>query len=204
MGNIDFNTYIITDDNTPLDKQLFYLKKLKTYKYKDEIAIQIRFNEQSDESISIFIKELLSANLKIKLIINNRFDLMQKYNLDGVHFKDNDNYKKIDFKNYEKKIFIKSTHSIESILDAQLFKIDAVTYGPVFDTPSKRKFGKANGYEKIKNNFSNFNIPVFALGGIDLTNIKELKPYFTGIAAIRLFINENIVENLNKRREEWK
>jgi len=204
MDNISFNTYIITDDNTPIEKQLFHLKKLKTYKYKNDLAIQIRFNKQSDDNVSFFIEELLKENLGIKLIVNNRIDLMNKYKLDGVHFKDNDTYKKIDLKKYKNKIFIKSTHSIDSIIDAEKFNLDAVTYGPIFDTPSKRKFGKPNGYELIKTNYSKLNIPVFALGGINLDNIKELKAYFTGIAAIRLFINENIIDNLNKRREIWK
>ena len=204
MAHIKFNTYIITDDFTPLDLQLSYLKKLKHYKYKDEIAIQIRFNHQKEQNIIKFIKELKQELNDITLIINNSISIMEELDLDGVHLKENIDLENINIEKYHKKnkIIMKSTHSLKSIKNAESFNLDAITYGPVFDTPSKRKFGKPNGYELIKNN--KFDMDIFALGGINMDNIAELKDYFYGLAAIRLFMNNNIINNLNKRRELWK
>jgi len=202
MDNVNFNTYIITSDDISLKSQFKYLKKLKNYKYREELAIQIRFNKLSDKEITRFSKELKEELNDIKILINNRVDLMTKCYLDGVHFKDDN--KNIEIKKYQKqgKIFLKSTHSLQSIKDAQRLTLDAITYGPIFETPSKLKYGKPNGYELIKNN--DFKIPIFALGGLNLNNIAELKKYFYGVSAIRLFINEDIIKNLNKRREIWK
>jgi len=204
MANIKFNTYIITSDDISLKKQLLYLKKLKNYKYKKEIAIQIRFNYQTEKTIIDFIRELQSELSDIRLIINNSISIMDKLDLDGVHLKENINLENLDIKKYQNnnKLILKSTHSIESIKNAEKFNLDAITYSPIFDTPSKRKYGKPNGYELIKNN--KFNVPIFALGGINMDNLAELKGYFHGIAAIRMFINENIVNNLMEVKKIWK
>jgi thiamine-phosphate pyrophosphorylase len=204
MDNINFNTYIITSDDLPLLEQLNYLKKLNNYKYKSEIAIQIRFNNQSNQNIIDFIKELKKELYDIRLIVNNSINVMENLELDGVHLKEKENLNNIDIKRYQKegKLILKSTHSLKSIKEAEEFGLNAITYGPVFYTPSKKIYGEPNGYELIKNN--EFRIPIFALGGINMNNIKELKHYFYGIAAIRLFINENIIENLYKRRNLWK
>ena len=204
MANIKFNTYIITSDDIPLKKQLIYLKKLKNYKYKKEIAIQIRFNAQTESTIIDFIQELQRELSDICLIINNSTSIMDKLDLDGVHLKENINLEDIDIKKYQNngKLILKSTHSLKSIKKAEEFDLNAITYSPVFDTPSKRKYGKPNGYELIKNN--KFNIAILALGGINMDNIGELKRYFHGIGAIRMFINENIINNIMEVKKIWK
>lgn len=204
MANINFNFYIITSDDISLEKQLLYLKKLKNYKYKKEIAIQIRFNTQSEQTIIAFIKKLQMELSDIRLIINNSISIMNNLDLDGVHLKESVNLENIDIEKYQNngKLILKSTHSLESIKNAEKFNLDAITYSPIFDTPSKRIYGKPNGYELIKNN--KFNIPIFALGGINMDNIMELRGYFYGVSAIRMFINENIINNLMELRKIWK
>lgn len=204
MDDIIFNTYIITSDEISLNSQLSYLKKLKTYKYRDEIAIQIRFNNKNEQTIMDFIKELKREISDIRLIVNNSITIMNKMDIDGVHLKENINLEKINIKKYQKnkKLILKSTHSLESIKTAEKYGLNAITYGPVFDTPSKRKYGSPNGYELIK--YNKFKIPVFALGGVNMNNISELKNYFHGIGAIRMFMNNEIIENLYKRRNLWK
>ncbi len=198
-----FKIYIITSDDIPTQKQKTYLQKLKNYPFKKNIGIQFRFNNLSNQEIEDFIISVKPSLFGIKLLVNNNINLMEKLNLDGVHLKD----LPINFslKKYQKqqKIILKSTHSLNSILEAQSLGFNGVTYGPIFDTPSKRKYGKPNGYNLLKEN--NFKIPVFSLGGINKDNIKELKNYFYGIAGIRFFINNDIIENLEyTRRILWK
>jgi len=204
MAYIDFSIYIITSDNLPLKEQLFFLKKLKYYRYKNDIAVQIRFNNESENIIMDFAKELKRELSDIRLIINNSVSIMNKLDLDGVHLKENVNLVSMDIKKYQNndKLILKSTHSLESVKNAEKYGLDAITYGPVFDTPSKRQYGKPNGYELIKNN--KFNIPVFALGGINMDNIHELKEYFHGLGAIRLFMNKDIIKNITEVGKLWK
>jgi len=204
MGNIKFKIYIITDYDIPLNLQMHYLKKLSICKYPDDIAIQIRL-KQKEDIITDFTKELKRSLGNIRIILNESISLMKKTNADGVHLKENSNLENINTAEFKKegKLILKSTHSELSINEAVKHKIDAITYGPVFKTPSKLKYGRPNGYELMKKN--KFNIPIFALGGINIDNVKEIKDYFYGFAGIRMFINDDIIKNIETLRSiVWK
>jgi len=191
--------YVITNSEISVEKQLQYFRKLKGLKNKD-IIIQMRMPHLEEAELHYFIKttkEILPKSIKI--LINNRIDLMEKFDLDGVHFKDNNI--NMNLKNYKNKgkIFAKSTHSINSIEDAISNNIDFVTYGPIFYTKSKERYGNPIGFEALRN--KNLKIPIFALGGIDLNSINNLPSnLFYGVGAIKLFSNDDIIKNIIKTR----
>ena len=61
-------------------------------------------------------------------------------------------------------------------------------FGPVYDTPSKRTFGPAQGIARLSEVCRAVRIPVIAIGGLTEENAPEaLKAGAAGIAAIRLF-----------------
>jgi thiamine-phosphate diphosphorylase len=193
--------YIITNSEISVEKQLQFFKKLKDLKNQD-VIIQIRMPHLEESELYYFIentKKTLPKNIKI--LINNRIDLMEKFDLNGVHFKDKDI--NIDLKIYkdEGKIFAKSTHSISSIENAIDNNIDFVTYGPIFYTKSKEIYGDPIGFEALIN--KNLKIPIFALGGIDSNTINYLPSnLFYGVGAIKLFSNNNIIKNIIKIRRK--
>jgi len=66
---------------------------------------------------------------------------------------------------------------------------DYVTFGPIFFTPSKARFGEPVGLSRLANAAKEFKIPIFALGGMDATNAAScIASGASGIAAIRLFM----------------
>ncbi|MCS6886083.1 MAG: thiamine phosphate synthase [Acidobacteriota bacterium] len=81
-----------------------------------------------------------------------------------------------------------STHSLEEAIEADRGGADYVLLGPVFDTPSKRAYGKPLGPEVLSAAVANCKCSVIALGGINLQNYQDvLRTGVAGIAAIRLF-----------------
>lgn len=82
-----------------------------------------------------------------------------------------------------------SCHSVEDACAAERAGADYIFFGPVFDTPSKRAFGKAHGIAKLSEVCGAARkIPVIAIGGIDADNGAEcICAGAAGIAAIRLF-----------------
>ena len=188
--------YIITNSEISVEKQLQYFRELKELKNKD-IIIQIRMPHLKEVELHYFIKKTKEILPDIKILINNRIDLMEKFDLDGVHFKDNNI--NIDLKNYKGKFFAKSTHSINSIEDAIKNNINFVTYGPIFYTKSKERYGDPIGFKALRD--KNLKIPIFALGGIDLNSINNLPSnLFYGVGAIKLFSNDDIIKNIIKTR----
>jgi thiamine-phosphate pyrophosphorylase len=81
-----------------------------------------------------------------------------------------------------------SCHSMEEAREAERDGADYVHFGPVFETPSKRKFGKPQGVEKLREVCEAVRIPVLAVGGVDERKIEEcLRVGAAGIAGIRIF-----------------
>ncbi|MFN0169854.1 MAG: thiamine phosphate synthase [Bryobacteraceae bacterium] len=81
-----------------------------------------------------------------------------------------------------------SCHSVSDVLAAEREGADFVVLGPIFDTPSKRQFGRPLGLAVLHEAATAARIPVLALGGIEERKIPEcLAAGAAGIAAIRLF-----------------
>jgi thiamine-phosphate pyrophosphorylase len=81
-----------------------------------------------------------------------------------------------------------SCHSLESARAAELGGADYVFFGPVFATPSKAAFGAPQGIERLREVCASVEIPVLAIGGVNLENSRQcLATGAAGVAAIRLF-----------------
>jgi thiamine-phosphate pyrophosphorylase len=67
-----------------------------------------------------------------------------------------------------------STHSLEDALDAEAKGADWVTFGPVYDTASKRAFGPPQGLARLKTVAGRLRVPVIAIGGITPERVGEV------------------------------
>lgn len=81
-----------------------------------------------------------------------------------------------------------SCHSLESAKSAANTGADYIFFGPVFPTPSKAAYGPAQGLDCLAEVCRSVDVPVLAIGGINLANISScFASGASGIAAIRLF-----------------
>ena len=81
-----------------------------------------------------------------------------------------------------------SCHSLESARAAERGGADYIFFGPVFATPSKAAFGAPQGTERLGKVCASVEIPVLAIGGMNLENAGAcIAAGAAGIAAIRLF-----------------
>ncbi len=78
-----------------------------------------------------------------------------------------------------------SVHSLQDAVDAELKGADWITYGPVYDTPSKRPYGPPQGLERLAAVARGLRIPVVAIGGITPGRVKDVRATGArGVAAI--------------------
>jgi thiamine-phosphate pyrophosphorylase len=81
-----------------------------------------------------------------------------------------------------------SCHSLESARAAGRGGANYIFFGPVFATPSKAAFGAPQGIERLREVCAAVEIPVLAIGGVNLENARAcIEAGAAGIAAIRLF-----------------
>lgn len=69
----------------------------------------------------------------------------------------------------------RSTHSLEGAGRAQREGADFVTFGPVYETPSKRPYGPPLGLDRLREVCSSVALPVFALGGITEERVEACR-----------------------------
>jgi thiamine-phosphate pyrophosphorylase len=67
-----------------------------------------------------------------------------------------------------------STHAVAEAVAAGRAGADFVTFGPVFDTPSKRDMGAPVGTEALAEAARAAGVPVFGLGGVDVARAARV------------------------------
>ena len=68
-----------------------------------------------------------------------------------------------------------SVHSLEDARDAATRGADWLFFGPVYDTPSKRRYGAPQGLTALERVASAVNIPVVAIGGITPDRVADVR-----------------------------
>jgi len=154
--------------------------------------IQHRFKEGPDKEHleeAIQIKKLCEKYNSL-FIINDRVDIAQASNADGIHLGQDD----LDLKTARKllghsKIIGISANNEIDISNALKEGCDYIGIGPIFETATK-KDKKPLGIEKIKRLTKNLNIPWFAIGGVKTNNISYLKKNgFKKVALVSQLMN---------------
>lgn len=150
--------------------------------------VQLREKDLSGKGLFEYgaaLRELTSRHNAL-LIINGRADAALAVNADGVHLGHADCAPK-EILPYLKKGMITgvSTHSVEEAIKAEKDGAHYITFGPIWHTPSKARYGEPIGLEKLRQASAAVSIPVFAIGGVNAENArKALGAGARGVAVI--------------------
>ncbi|MCD2137577.1 thiamine phosphate synthase [Salinicoccus halitifaciens] len=135
-----------------------------------------------------FLTSLLEAGFpKNKLLIHSDMALLERFDLNGIHFREND-ADAFRYKQKHPEITVSmSTHSARTVEAAEVNGLDFVLFGHIFETASKP--ARPPRTEREINQALSSDIPVIALGGINERTIHQLPGGFDGIAAISYFMD---------------
>ena len=171
---VDFDIYLITDRKQTLEKPL---GDLIENSLKGGIkAVQLREKDLDDRKLFTIAKRLktLTHRLGAKLFINDRIDIALAVDADGLHLGQESVSPKIARKQFgENKLIGVSTHSLNEAIRAEADGADFITIGPIYDTPSKRRYGQPIGLNELDRVAKKLKIPAFAIGGIKKKKVKR-------------------------------
>lgn len=197
---IDFRVYLIT--NRKIIKGDYY-ESIKEALEGGVRAVQLREKD-------LPVRELLDRAYRLReitrkyntrLFINDRVDVAVAVDADGVHLGGASMPVHAVRKIVKDRLLIGvSTHSVEEASEAEKGGADFITFGPVYETPSKMKYGPPQDLDRLREVTEKTTIPVFAIGGIDEKRIEEVKGAGVfGVAMISaILLSENIKQTTER------
>ncbi|MBM4135220.1 MAG: thiamine phosphate synthase [Nitrospira sp.] len=197
----DLKLYLITDRKLFNANCSLYIA-LEDALYTGVKAIQLREKDlQTRELLDMayWMKEL-TGEYGAQLFINDRVDVALAVEADGVHLGQN-GIPAHAVRNIsgDRLLIGVSTHSINEAMQAEKDGADFITLGPIYQTPSKLKYGKPIGIDTLREVKSKVAIPVLAIGGIKLNNVEEVMG--AGADGVALITAILTAENIKKTTE---
>jgi thiamine-phosphate pyrophosphorylase len=147
---------------------------------KNALAAGVRMVQYRDKEAGT--RQLYEEALRLKsvckgaiFLINDRLDIALGIGADGVHIgRDDLPYRLARRLLGKKKVIGVTVHSVKEAQEAQRLGADYIGVSPIFTTGTKRDAGKPAGIRLIKEIKRRVGLPVIAIGGINLSNAKEV------------------------------
>ncbi len=187
-----FGAYVITSKNHVKIAGEACKGGARVIQYRDKSSSRQDMLEIADKIRKITRK---SGSL---FIINDFIDIARMSGADGVHLGQDDipiqRAREITPEGFIVGI---STHSLEQAKEAEEKGADYIGIGPVFSTPTKENYTPI-GLSTVEEVLRSVNIPVVAIGGINIENLVHLIKIGTrNVAMVREF-QENTLEKVKK------
>ena len=167
MAAVAFQLYLVTDRHQTRNRPLLTVVEQALEGGVD--AIQLREKDLPAGALLALARDLrrLCDRHGARLLINDRIDVALAAGADGVHLPAN-SFAPGDARGLlgPDRLVGVSTHSVDEVGRAAAAGADFVVFGPVFETPSKRRFGPALGIDAVRRASTDASTPVFAIGGI--------------------------------------
>ncbi len=198
----DLRLYLVSDRGTFAEKASLYSAIEESLKGGLR-ALQLREKE-------IAIRELLRMAYELreitqrhgaKLFINDRVDVAIAVEADGVHLGRNSIPASAAKKITKGRLMIGvSTHSLAEAADAEQDGADFITFGPIYHTPSKMRYGEPLGIEALRKVTAEVSVPVLAIGGITVGRVKEVMDSgSSGVAVISAILGSHDKKQTTER-----
>jgi len=173
----DFRLYLVTDRKL-FGAQCSMYQAFETALEAGVRSIQLREKDLTTKELfdmAFWMREL-TQEYGARLFINDRVDVALSVSADGVQL----GHASLPVRTAreiagEKLLIGVSTHGVDEALEAEKEGADFLTFGPVYETPSKMKYGRPVGIEALRNVKTRVSIPVFAIGGIKPGKVNEVR-----------------------------
>ena len=183
--------YLVTDEKACLGKDFYAC-------IEEAIKGGVKIVQLREKNIST--KDFYEKALKVKeicknygalFIINDRLDIAQAVEADGVHLGQSDMPIEKAREILKDRFLIGATaRNIEEAKKVELSGADYIGSGAIFGTSTKNNAKKLE-MEELRKIVASVKIPVFAIGGININNVGSLKNIgLQGICAVSGILSE--------------
>ena len=197
----ELKLYLVTDSDILRDRDFY--KSIEAALTGGVTMLQLREKNASGKEFlkkAVRLREL-TRKYDVKFIINDRVDIAMLCDADGVHVGQSDiPADKVRQLLGPNKIIGVSARTVEEARTAKENGADYLGVGAMFTTTTKLD-AKAVSIEKLMEIKENVNLPIVAIGGLNLNNIEMLKQCnIDGYAVVSAILN---AEDINTECEKW-
>jgi thiamine-phosphate pyrophosphorylase len=149
-------------------------------------AVQVREKDLSAADLAALCRRILALRPAPFLIVNDRVDVAVAVGAGGVQ-RTHASLSVADLRAVaDRRVRVgASVHALDEARDAAAQGADWIVFGPVYDTPSKRRYGAPQGLAELERVAAAVPIPVIAIGGITPDRVGEVRRAGAhGVAAI--------------------
>jgi thiamine-phosphate pyrophosphorylase len=171
IQNIDYSLYLVTDRGLAKGRSTLEIVKaaveggITCVQLREKDCSTLEFIRQAFE-----IKDFLKA-CGVPLIINDRVDVAQAVEADGVHLGQTDMPLEIAKKILGGSMIIGiSAESLEDALEAEKGGADYLGVSPIYATPTKTDTAPPLGLEGLRTIREAVKLPLVAIGGLNQDN----------------------------------
>jgi thiamine-phosphate pyrophosphorylase len=197
---LDFKLYAISNRAFVLDLTQFVTEAVRV----GLRAFQLREKDLSGKSLLELANNIRRVAPDCKLFVNDRADIAMASGANGIQLPEASWAPDRILKTFPTLQCGVSVHSLHSAMAAEEKGADFIVFGPVFDTPSKRKIGMdARGLDSLSEVTRAINIPVLAIGGMTPGRARQSTEHGAwGVATMSdLLTTPNISERLCEYKE---
>ena len=196
MNRVDFSLYLIADVGQIKENLFSSVKMAIDGGVK---AVQLRGKDlPARELLKIGERLRHLTNIEsVKLFINDRIDVAMAIEADGIHLGQNSMPVRLAREISKDRFLIGvSSHGLKEAMDAEEGGADFITVGPIFETESKLRYGAPIGITKFADVCEKVNIPVFAIGGINMERVcSVMREGAHGVAVISAVLKAESVHD---------
>jgi len=165
--------------------------------------IQLRDKHSDDNTFYQSAREMLSLVRHYDdaiLIINDRVDIALEVKADGIHIgQEDENFYNVLDRVPDEMIVGVSADTAKQAIEAERAGASYIGAGAVFPTPSKSD-AKIIGINALSDIVKSVNIPIVAIGGITLKNIRQIME--TGVRYFAMISEVNSSKYISVRLKE--
>jgi len=198
--HIDYALYLVTDRGILRGRDIF--QAVEDAIKGGVTLVQLREKDVSSlDFYNIALKMTdIARHYNVPLIINDRLDIALAVDADGLHIGQEDIPIEVARRLLGKsKILGYSVSSVEEAIHGQKNGANYLGAGPVYPTGSKADANAPIGIHGLKKIKESVNIPVVGIGGINITNINEVKSSgIDGISIISGILGKSDIKAASK------
>lgn len=161
-------------------------------------SIQLRERDLCAKELLALADEIqqLTGPRGVQLVINDRLDVALSLEGAGVHLRSNSLPVSVARRLIgPRRVLGASVHSVKEAVEADAGGADYIVLGPIYDTPSKQRYGPPLGLSALEGAARAVRVPIVGIGGVTAARARDMRLAGAfGVAVVTAVLSADDVE----------